>query len=109
MMFEPAQIYPKLIEPGVKYFLEKSLENAHIFKIEFQNYILNISLFVVFCLVLVLFLSYRYKGKLSPEEKEQQAHQSHQYVLQRIKNYEIAKRTEEQELITGLPHWNDNF
>tara|TARA_B110000261_G_C13041459_1_gene340508 strand:+ start:837 stop:1169 length:333 start_codon:yes stop_codon:yes gene_type:complete len=109
MKFEPENIYPKLIEPGVKYFLERSLKNAHIYKVEFYNTIFNIILFVVFCLSVVCFFGYKYKGKLSQEEVEKKDHESHQYVLKQIKKFQVATLKSEQSLITGLPHWENAY
>jgi hypothetical protein len=32
-----------------------------------------------------------------------------QYILSKIKNFQDAKRIAHQELITGLPHWNNEY
>ena len=39
---------------------------------------------------------------------EQKEWEKKQYILTKIKNYQDAKRIAHQELITGLPGWNDN-
>ena len=100
---------PTLIEPGVKYFLNETLKNCHEFKIKYNNMIFNISLFLGFVLILAIILLFKYKGKLTPEEKEQKEQEKKQYILSKISNYQQAKKREQQELITGLPHWETEF
>jgi hypothetical protein len=60
---------PTLIEPGTKYFLNETLKQTHIFRLKYQNYIINIGLFVFFLLVLGAILLYKYKGRLTEEDK----------------------------------------
>ena len=96
---------PSLIEPGVKYFLGQTLKQCKEFKNKHNNMLFNIALFVGFVLVLFGILVYKYKGKLSPNEKKQKNWEKQQYILTKIKNHQDAKRIAQQELITGLPHW----
>ena len=63
---------PTLIEPGTKYFLNETLKQTHIFRLKYHNYIINIGLFVFFLLILGAILLYKYKGRLTHGEKEQQ-------------------------------------
>jgi hypothetical protein len=96
---------PTLIEPGVKYFLNETLKQCHVFKNNYNNYLLNIGLFIAFLVILGLVLLYKYKGKLTPAEKIMKDNEKKQYILSKIKNYQDAKLRAQQELITGLPHW----
>jgi hypothetical protein len=96
---------PTLIEPGVKYFLNETLKQCHVFKNNYHNYLLNIGLFIAFLVILGLVLLYKYKGKLTPAEKIMKENEKKQYILSKIKNYQDAKLRAQQELITGLPHW----
>jgi hypothetical protein len=109
MNYEKEFIPPTLIEPGVKYFLNESLKQCHKFKEKYNNTIFNISLFVFFVLILGIILIIKYKGKLTPEEKEEKETIKKQYILSKIRNYQEAKLREQQELITGLPHWDTEF
>ena len=61
---------PILIEPGVKYFLSQTLKQCNEFKNKYNNIIFNISLAVGFFLLLGTILLYKYRGKLTPSEKE---------------------------------------
>ena len=96
---------PTLVEPGVKYFLKETLKQCKEFKNKYNNLLFNIGLCVGFFFILGIILLYKYKGKLTPVEKEQKNKEKQQYILTKIKNFQDAKRIAQQELITGLPHW----
>ena len=100
---------PSLIEPGVKYFLGQTLKQCKEFKDKYNNFLFNICLFVLFLLILASILLYKYKGKLTPVEKEKKSREKQQYILTRIKNFQDAKRLASQELITGLPTWENEY
>ena len=100
---------PMLTEPGVKYFINETLKQCHSFKEKYQNTIFNIGLLIVFFVILGILLFYKYKGKLTPAEIEEIETQKKQYILSRIKNFQDAKVRAQQELITGLPHWENDF
>tara|TARA_B110000114_G_C15092695_1_gene399516 strand:+ start:1632 stop:1955 length:324 start_codon:yes stop_codon:yes gene_type:complete len=107
MLVREPQLFPNLIEVGTRSFLQQSLKNAHIFKNNFYNTVFNVSLFVFLLLAFLFTLSYKYKGKLTVVEKQEKSNTSHQYVLEKIKIFQTAKRREEQALITGLPQWDN--
>ena len=104
-----SSLKPILTEPGVKYFLNETLKQCHKFKEEHQNTIINICLLVAFLIFLGILLLYKYKGKLTPKEIEQKELIKKQYILSKIKNYQDARVKAQQELITGLPHWENEF
>ena len=101
-------INPRLIEPGVRYFLNETLKQCKEFKNQYNNLLFNIALFFGFCTILFTILLIKYKGKLTPSEKEIKNREKQQYVLSKIKNYQDAKRMSQQELITGLPQWGEH-
>jgi hypothetical protein len=100
---------PILIEPGVRYFLNETLKQCHIFKENYKNLIVNIGLLIFFIIILGIILLIKYKGKLTPEEIKQKELEKKKYILSKIKNYQDARKKETQELITGLPHWNTEY
>ena len=100
---------PILTEPGVKYFLDQSLKQCHIVKNKFHNTIVNVGLLFAFLLVLGLILLYKYKGRLTDVEKEKKNKEKQQYILSKITNLQEAKRKAHQELITGLPNWENDY
>jgi len=100
---------PILIEPGVKSFLNETLKQCQEFKNNYYNIVFNISLFVGFFIILGVLLIIKYKGKLTPSEKEMKNREKQQYILTKIKNYQNAKQIAQQELITGLPQWDTEY
>ena len=100
---------PMLTEPGVKYFINETLKQCHKFKEHHQNMIFNIGLLVLFFILLGILLLYKYKGKLTPEEIKEKESLKKQYILSKIRNFQDAKIRAQQELITGLPHWENEL
>ena len=109
MNFNNNYAKPILTEPGVKYFLNETLKQCHNFKEKYNNMLFNIGLTIGFFIILAILLLYKYKGKLTPEEIEQKETQKKQYILSKIRNYQETKLREQQQLITGLPHWDNEF
>ena len=70
---------------------------------------INIGLLICFIIILGIILLFKYKGKLTPEEIRQKELDKKKYILSKIKNYQDTRKREEQELITGLPHWENEF
>jgi membrane protein insertase Oxa1/YidC/SpoIIIJ len=100
---------PTLTEPGTKYFLSQTLKQCHVIRDNFHNIVFNVGLLLFFLLVLGSILLYKYKGRLSPAEKQRKNVEQQQYVLSKIKKLQEAKKIAHQELITGLPNWNNDF
>jgi hypothetical protein len=100
---------PTLTEPGVKYFLNETLKQCHVIKNKFHNTIFNVGLFIAFLIVLGLILLYKYKGRLTPVEIEKKNKEKQEYILSKIKVFQEAKRQAHQELITGLPQWENEY
>jgi hypothetical protein len=109
MNFNNTFAKPILTEPGVKYFLNETLKQCHHFKEKYNNMMINIGVTVIFFIILGILLLYKYKGKLTPEEIEKNETNKKQYILSKIRNYQQTKLREQQQLITGLPHWDDEL
>lgn len=100
---------PMLTEPGIKYFLNENLKQCHVFKEKHNNMLFNIGLLIGFLIILGILLLYKYKGKLTVEEIREKELEKKQYILSKIRNFQDAKRRAQQELITGLPHWESEY
>ena len=98
-----------LTEPGVTYFIEQTLKQCHAIRMKHYHLFYNATLFIGFCLMVALFLVYKYKGKLTLEEMEERELQKKTYILSKIQNYQDAKIHSQQQLITGLPQWETEF
>jgi hypothetical protein len=106
MNYEPSYSKPILTEPGIKYFLNETLKQCHQFKEKYNNYMFNVGILILFFVILGTILLYKYKGRMTPEEIEENELVKKRYILSKIKNYQDAKIRSQQELITGLPHWD---
>ena len=100
---------PSLIEPGVRFFLHKSLKQCNIIREDYYNLVFNITVFIGLITLICLVLLYKYKGRLSPSEMQEKNKEKQQYVLSKIKNFQENKRKVHQELITGLPNWENEY
>jgi hypothetical protein len=100
---------PVLTEPGVKYFLDQTLKQCHIVKDKYYNYLFNMGLLLFFIIILVIILFWKYKGRLTPLEIDKKNKEKQQYILSKIKNLQQAKKIAHQELITGLPSWDNEY
>ena len=94
---------PILIEPGVKYFLNETLKQTHLFKMKHHNLFFNLGMLFLFLFLLGILLFVKYKGRLTTLEKEKKEQDKKQYILSKIKGLQEAKKRAHQELITGLP------
>ena len=54
-------------------------------------------------------LLYKYKGRLTPLEKDKKNKEKQQYILSKIKTLQESKKRAHQELITGLPSWDNEY
>jgi len=109
MNFDTPFTKPSLIEPGARYFLNETLKQCHQFKEKYNNTIFNIFVFVGFVISLGILLIVKYKGKPTLEEREHKETEKKQYILSKIRNYQQDKIQAQQQLITGLPHWDKPF
>lgn len=103
------ELKPNLTEPGMRYFLNQALKHSHQIREEFYNLLFNIGIFLLFGLSVVFILTYKYKGKLSRAEMAQKNQEKYAYILEKIKQFEIAKERTRQTLITGLPYWENEY
>lgn len=100
---------PLLVEPGVKQFLHETLKQCREYKNKYYNIMFNVGISLGLTIILALILLYKYKGKLTPSEKLKRDQEKQQYILSKIKNFQNAKRLAHQELITGLPGWENDY
>ena len=76
---------PTLTEPGVRYFLSKSLDQCRRVKDYSHTQTFNAMVGIAFFLCLGIFLYLRYKGKPTPEEVDAKKRQQQEYILSKLK------------------------
>jgi len=94
-----------LIEPGIYTYLKYSLKKSHIFKCNYYNYILNISLFIVFVFMISSICVIHYKGTPTIEDISYKNNKTKEYIINKINNYKASQQIMHQKLITALPHF----
>ena len=97
--------FPRLIETNVKNYLFDNLQKCHEQKTILYSWIVNISIFVIFCIILFTVLYFCRKRKLLPYELEEKQLKEQQYVLSKIREYKMEKTKKPQTIsaITNLP------
>lgn len=100
--------YPKplLIEPGVKYFLNSTLQQCKLFKDKYYNFIFNLGIFAIFIAIISITLYYKYKGKMSKKDRELKLRQKQEYILSKLKLMTVINKNNN--LYTDLPLWTNN-
>ena len=96
---------PELVEPGMKYFMNMALINSRKIKFNYYNFWINLICFILFTLGITIWLMNRYRGKLSPLEKQEKLRKQKFYILSKIKQYEAIHKHDN--IITNLPKWNN--
>jgi hypothetical protein len=97
---------PELVEPNVKYFLNSTLKNCSKFKEKYINSIYNLSLTILFFIILGIILIYNYKGEKSTKEIQIKKQKDKEYILKqliKIKQQNVDDRRMQHNLITNLP------
>lgn len=101
-------IRPSLIEPGVKYFLNASLEQCHTFKIKYYNFLYNLALFIGFIMIVSITLYIKYKNKHNINLQKENKKKQDEYILNKLRFMQDYKLSQKNTFSTGLPHFSDD-
>lgn len=96
---------PNLIEPGVKYIINKTFIKSKNLKEKYQNHLFNIFMLLFIFILITLVLLYKYKGKLTENQIKLRNYKNKKYLLQKINEltYIKIKENKEKNMITDLP------
>ena len=105
---------PRLIEPGVRDYIHRSLSEYRKFKDQHMNLFFNIGLFIFFVVVVGIFFWIKYKGKPTPYEIEMKHRREREYIMSKLQLLGSMQSEEERrihleelhkhgDLITDLP------
>jgi hypothetical protein len=100
---------PVLTEPGVKYFMNEVLKTCKDKRTVFVNSIFNLVLFLIFILIIGSFLYYKYRGRITPEERDAKFREQKQDVLARLNALNVKIEQNKKggaSMITDLPMWD---
>lgn len=101
-------IRPRLIEPGVKYFINSTLEQCHIIKHKYYNLLYNLGLFIGFVLIISIFLYYKYTIKNNIKLQEDKKRVEQYYILDKLRTMQDYRKNQTNNLLTDLPNWQNN-
>lgn len=94
---------PSLTEFDTRYYIRHSLKESRKFKDKYITIFVNILFFLIFVFFLGGILLYKYKGKLTPQEKKNNEEKKKQYIFQKLHQHACDKQMKNQSLITNLP------
>lgn len=100
---------PTLTEPGTTYFLKQTLKQCHTKKIVLNDNIVNLALFLGFCVLIGVFLIYKHQNKPNEEELKKKEELKKTYILSKIKQINEKHQEKYNKMITDLPKFESNF
>lgn len=100
---------PFLIEPGTKYFLSATLKNSNIKRGKRRTFYFNVTLLSIFTIIIVSFLTYKFKNKETNEEIAVKKRQKEIYILSKVRNVIERKEKEQSNIITNLPKFQNDY
>jgi len=96
-------VKPSLTEFTTKYYIRHSLKQSRLFKDKYISIFINIILFASFVILFASLLYYKYKGKLTPDEKFILSQKKKQYIYEKLHRISYEKNKQQQNMITNLP------
>ena len=103
---------PKLVDGGVKYFFKNMLKECNKYKQNNYNNIYNITMLLLFIIVLGSILFFKYKGNKSKEEIQKKNNKDKNYIMSKLVYYNRHHIENDQKIknnmITNLPDYNNS-
>ena len=103
---------PKLVDNGVKYFFKEVLKGCHNYKQHNYNTFYNISMFLLFVIVLASILYMRHKGNKSSIEYYEKSMKDKDYIMSKLIYYNRQNIDNQQKIknnmITNLPDYSNH-
>lgn len=103
---------PKLVDNGVKYFLREVLKNCHNYKQKNNNIFYNITMFIVFVIILGIILVTRYKGGSMSKKYYEKSMKDKEYIMSKLVYYNRQNIDNQQRIknnmITNLPDYSNH-
>ena len=101
-----------LVTKNVRMFLSNNLKKCNEYKYNYYNSIYNISMFLLFIIILLIILKYRYKGsKKNKEYLISKTIEDNNYIMSKLVYYNKMNIDNQQNirnnLVTNIP--NDNY
>ena len=103
---------PKLVDNGVKYFFKEILKGCHNYKQNNYNTYYNVSMFILFVVVLASILYMRHKGNKSSIQYYEKSMKDKEYIMSKLIYYNRQNIDNQQKIknnmITNLPDYGNH-
>ena len=103
---------PKLVDNGVKYFFKEILKGCHNYKQNNYNSFYNLSMFLLFIVVLGVILYTRYKGNKNSKSYYEKSMKDKEYIMSKLVYYNRQNIDNQQKIrnnmITNLPDYSNH-
>ena len=100
---------PILTEPGVKYFLDKTLKNCRTKKDHYNNKIINFGLFLILAIISGGILYYKYRTRPTEKDRNKIQKLKRDYFVTKVRQLEAKKAKQLNAPITNLPIFESPF
>ena len=104
---------PRLVDNGVKYFLRGVLKNCNNYKQNNINTFYNITMFLVFIILLGIILFMRYKGNSMSKKYYEKSMKDKEYIMSKLVYYNRQNIDNQQKIknnmITNLPDYTNHI
>ena len=97
-------IRPNLIEPGVKYFLNSTLEQCNTIKYKYYNVLYNLGLLGGFIIIVSIILYYKYNLKHNRKIQEEKKKVENEYILSKLQFMQDYRKNQVNNMHTDLPN-----
>jgi hypothetical protein len=102
--------FPSLIEPNVRQYIYDKLNFSHQYKTYIQDFVFNISVFLIFVSFFGLVLYFSRKRKLTPQEMDEKMRREQEYIVSKIRDYKMMNgQIKSYSNITNLPLTNQQI
>lgn len=101
---------PKLTERGTKYFLSETLKNCNKNRIYYSNIMFNLSLLILFLVILGLYLGFKYKFKKNNKiDTKEKSIEVENYILSKLGNVFYENQIKKDNMLTNLPKFESDY
>jgi hypothetical protein len=101
---------PKLTERGTKYFLSETLKNCNKNRIYYSNIMFNLSLLILFLVILGLYLGFKYEFKKNNKiDTKEKSIEVENYILSKLGNVFYENQIKKDNMLTNLPKFESDY
>jgi hypothetical protein len=83
---------PNLTESVFGDFMLNNLKTCHENRVKIYSVALNVGFLLLFIIIVGTVLYYRYKNQLTPYEKKQKLYKDQQFILDKIRYYQVQQK-----------------